>query len=42
METKLNIDETIKWTGDWYNQYFKNENSLISMANDQIEEYFSD
>jgi CDP-glucose 4,6-dehydratase len=39
---KLNIDETIKWTGDWYNQYFENENSLISITNDQIEEYFGD
>lgn len=39
---KLNIDETIKWTGDWYKQYFENKNTLVSKTNDQIEEYFSD
>lgn len=39
---KLNIDETVKWTGDWYKQYFENKEFLISKTNDQIEEYFSD
>ena len=40
-EATLNYDNTIKLTSDWYSQYYRAPEDLVTTTNGQIEEYES-
>jgi len=41
-EPKLNIDQTVEWTGDWYKSFINDSSKIINKTIAQIEEYFDD
>ncbi len=39
-KSKLNIDDSIKLTSEWYQHFFKNKNQIINFTSQQIEFFF--
>ena len=38
-ESNLNYQETVKFVGSWYKEYYKNNTNLYSFTENQIKEY---
>ena len=38
--SKIDFDESIEMTFDWYKKYYDNKNDIINLTNSQINRYF--